>query len=117
MKNFTIMSIGFTAGIMSGLIGVGGAIVMIPGMTYFLGMSQHMASATSLTVIIPGAFFSSLVYHSFGQLDVALLALFAVGGMVGSLAGSSIMPHVHPFILKKIWSIVALLMAIKMGIS
>lgn len=117
MKNISTVGIGFTAGILSGLIGIGGGIIMLPGMTYILGMSQHMASATSLAVIVPGAFVSSLVYQSFGQLDLMLAAIFASGGVVGSLIGSSLMPHIRSLVLKRIWSIVALLMAIKMGMD
>lgn len=117
MKNVSIIGIGFIAGMISGLIGVGGAIVMVPGMTYFLGLSQHMASATSLAVIIPGAFISSLVYCSFGQLDLLWAMIFAIGGIIGSLIGSSLMPYIRPLVLKRIWSIVALLMAIKMGVD
>jgi uncharacterized membrane protein YfcA len=117
MKIFSILGIGFIAGIASGLIGIGGAIIMVPGMIYVLGLSQHMASATSLVVIIPGAIISSLVFHSFGQLDVTLTALFAAGGIVGCWAGSLLMPRVQPIILKRIWAVVALGMAIKMGVD
>lgn len=117
MKHISTVSIGFITGMFSGLIGVGGGIIMLPAMTYILGMSQHMASATSLAVIVPGALVSSLVYHSFGQLDLMLAAILAAGGVIGSLIGSSLMPHIRSLVLKKIWSMVALLMAIKMGMD
>lgn len=117
MRKFQTMLIGFGAGIVSGLIGIGGAIVMVPGMTYILMLSQHMASATSLAVIIPGAIVSTAVYYSFGQLDLILTSLFAIGGVVGSLVGSSLMPHIRASVLKRIWAIVALILAIKMGVD
>lgn len=117
MQKIKTLFIGLAAGIVSGLIGIGGAIVMVPGMTLFLGLSQYMASATSLAVVIPGALVSTAVYNSFGQLDLSLTILFAVGGVVGSFFGSSLMPHVRPIVLKRIWAITALLMAIKMGVD
>lgn len=117
MEKIKILVIGLIAGIVSGLIGIGGAIVMVPGMTLFIGLSQHMASATSLAVVIPGAMVSTAVYHSFGQLDLSLTALFAIGGVAGSFVGSSLMPHIRAIVLKRIWAVVALLMAIKMGMG
>jgi len=111
------MAIGFAAGILSGLIGIGGAILMVPGMIYFLGISQHMAQATSLAVIIPGAVVSAVVYYSYGQLNIHLSLLFAVGGVVGAYIGSSIMPLIKPDVLRKIFAAVAMAMAIKMGVS
>jgi uncharacterized membrane protein YfcA len=86
-------------------------------MTYILGLTQHMASATSLAVVIPGALVSTAIYHSFGKLDSSLTVLFALGGVVGSLVGSSLMPHIRPIVLKRIWAVVAMLMAIKMGME
>lgn len=117
MNRIKVILIGLVAGVVSGLIGIGGAIVLVPGMTYIVGLSQHMASATSLAVIIPGALVSTTVYHSFGQLDISLAALFAIGGIAGSFVGSSLMPHIRAVVLKRIWAVVALLMAIKMGLG
>jgi uncharacterized membrane protein YfcA len=117
MKRVQIILIGLAAGIVSGLIGIGGAIILVPGMIYFVGLTQYMASATSLAVIIPGAVVSTAVYHSFGQLDISLTLLFALGGIAGSFVGSSLMPHIKAVVLKRIWAVVALLMAIKMGMG
>jgi len=117
MKYGLAIAVGFVAGIASGLIGIGGGILLIPGMVYILGIQQHMAHATSLAVIIPGAIVSALVYHSYGQLDVVLAVMFAVGGMAGSYAGSTIMPKVKPVVLKRLFAVLALLMAVKMGVQ
>lgn len=107
--------IGVVTGIVGGLLGIGGAIVMVPCMVYFIGISQHSAHATSLAVVVPGAVMSALVYNSYGQLDIGLALLFAVGGMAGAFIGSALMPKVKPAVLKRIFAAVALLMAIRMG--
>jgi len=117
MALFKTLALGFAAGVVGGLIGIGGAIIMVPGMVYGLGLSQHMANATSLAVIIPGAVISSAVYFSFGQLDITLAALFAAGGMAGSFIGSSLMPKIKPQILRRIYAVLALAIAIRMGVS
>ena len=117
MQQMKTILIGFVAGIFSGLFGIGGALIMVPGMVHFLDIQQHNASATSLAVVIPGAFVSAFVYHSFGQLDVALAALFAVGGMAGVFVGSSLMPKIKPQVLKRIFAVLLLLLAVKMGVE
>ncbi|MBP2667104.1 MAG: Sulfite exporter TauE/SafE, partial [Firmicutes bacterium] len=55
MEKIKALLIGFTGGIVGGLLGIGGAIILVPLMVHYLGVSQHMAHATSLAVIIPGA--------------------------------------------------------------
>lgn len=107
--------IGVLGGTVGGLLGIGGTIIMVPCMVYFLGVSQHSAHATSLAVVIPGAVMSAFVYNSFGQLDLKLALLFAVGGMAGAYIGSTLLPKVRPAVLKRIFAVVALALAIRMG--
>lgn len=117
MNIFKAVLIGIVTGVASGLLGIGGAIIMVPCMVYFLGIPQHNAHATSLAVIIPGAVFGSLVYGSYGQLDLKLAALFALGGMVGAYIGSSLMTKVKPVVLRRIFAVFALLLALRMGVQ
>lgn len=117
MNTVKTMLIGFAAGIASGLLGIGGAIIMVPGMVYSLGLSQHMANATSLAVVIPGAVVSAAVYRSFGQLDTGLAALFAVGGMAGAYLGSSLLPKVQPAHLRRIFGVLTFALAVRMWFS
>ncbi|MDR3593063.1 MAG: sulfite exporter TauE/SafE family protein [Negativicutes bacterium] len=108
---------GALAGAVGGLLGIGGAIIMVPLMVYYLNFSQHSAHATSLAVIIPGAVMGALVYNSFGQLDLGLAALFAVGGMIGAYIGSSLLPKVKPKMLKRLFAVLALFLSIRMGLG
>lgn len=107
--------IGALGGAVGGLLGIGGAIILVPCMIYFLGVSQHSAHATSLAIVIPGAVMSAYVYNHFGQLDIGLAVLFAAGGMTGAYIGALLMPRVRPAVLKRIFAVVALAMAIRMG--
>jgi hypothetical protein len=117
VENLKALLIGFAGGVVGGLLGIGGAIILVPLMVSFLGVSQHMAHATSLAVIIPGAVVSAFVYKEFGQLDFGLAGLFAVGGIFGAFIGASLMPYVKPHILKMIFAVLALSIAIRMGVS
>lgn len=107
--------IGTAGGAVGGLLGIGGAIIMVPGMVYLLGVSQHSAHATSLAVVIPGAVMSAFVYNSFGQLDISLAIMFAVGGMAGAYIGSALLPKVRPAVLKRIFAVLALALSVRMG--
>lgn len=117
MRTLKTIAIGILAGIASGLLGIGGAIIMVPCMVHFLDLPQHSASATSLAVVIPGAIISAVVYHSFGQLDLSLAAMFAAGGIAGVFVGSSLMPKIKPKVLKRIFAVLTFLIAIKMGVG
>lgn len=117
MKKHIALLIGFVGGVVGGLLGIGGAIVLVPLMVNFLAVKQHMAHATSLAVIIPGAVVSALVYKGFGQLDFELAGLFAIGGIVGAYIGASLMPYIKPYVLKRIFAVVTLVIAIRMGVS
>jgi len=109
--------IGGAGGIGAGLIGIGGGIIMVPCMVSFLGLSQHEAHATSLAAIAPLAVISAIVYNSYGNLDVSLAMLFAVGGTVGAYIGSSLMPYIHPSMLKRLLAVICILTALKMGVG
>lgn len=117
MKVIKTLLIGVGAGLASGLLGIGGAIIMVPGMVYILGLSQYMANATSLAVVIPIAVVSAAVYQSFGQLDTTLAALFAAGGMAGAYLGAALLPRVQPEHLRRIFSVLTFALAVRMWFS
>ena len=83
-----IVLIGALTGLLSGLLGIGGAAILVPGMVDLLGMSQHRATGTSLFVIIPTAFVAAIVYAPGGQMDWSLAALFSVTAVLGATLGA-----------------------------
>jgi uncharacterized membrane protein YfcA len=80
--------IGLMSGVTSGLFGVGGGIVMVPAMMFFMGMEIHKAVGTSLLVIIPTAIIGSWKHHDQGNLvpraALALIPLAMLGGWIGA---------------------------------
>jgi uncharacterized protein len=83
--------IGFGAGLASGLLGVGGGIVMVPLLVALAHFSQHEAHATSLLAILPIAFVGALVYGNAGEADFAVGALLTAGSLFGAPIGARIM--------------------------
>jgi uncharacterized membrane protein YfcA len=81
--------IGFAAGTIAGLLGVGGGVLFVPGLVLFLDLTQHQAEATSLLAIIPVALVGALAQDRYGNVrrrDAMLLGLFSVVGAAGGVA-------------------------------
>ena len=84
-----LLIIGLLAGVLSGMVGVGGGILMVPMFVFFLGLTQHNAQGMSLAVMLPPVtFFAVYNYHKSGEIDwkMALIVslLFFIGGFIGS---------------------------------
>jgi len=110
-----LMLIGLLAGYLSGLVGVGGGILMVPLFIFFLGYSQYEAQGMSLAVMLPPVTFMAVYnYNKAGAIDwkMALIvsALFVVGGFMGSKTALSIDQQQ----LKKVFGGIMLIVALKM---
>lgn len=88
------IALGFAAGIASGLLGVGGGIVMVPGLVLGIGLGQHQAHATSLAAILPIGLVGFVVFAVSGDVDYALAGLLVVGALVGAPAGARAMAKI-----------------------
>jgi uncharacterized membrane protein YfcA len=111
----TILLIGLMAGFVSGALGVGGGIIIVPSLILFLGFSQHMAQGTSLAILLlPTGILAVMQYYKNGYVDfkvaLILMILFVVGAYLGSLVSTNIPDKM----LKKIFGIFMLLVSIKM---
>lgn len=84
-----VIAIGLAAGVVAGLLGVGGGVLFVPGLVIFLSLTQHQAEATSLLAIVPVALVGALRQDRYGNVrrrDGLLLGLFSVAGAAGGVA-------------------------------
>ncbi|HEX7197208.1 MAG TPA: sulfite exporter TauE/SafE family protein [Candidatus Limnocylindria bacterium] len=109
-----LLAIGLTAGMLAGLLGVGGGIVMVPAMVLFIGFDQHVAQGTSLLVIIPAAALGSFTHHRHGRLALRDAAALAAGGVLGALLGSVIALSLDEELLQRLFAILILAVAFRM---
>ncbi len=93
------ISIGIVAGVLSGLFGVGGGIVMTPGLDAFVPVSPIAAIATPLPVIFPTSITGAITYTKAGQVDRRAALLMAPTGLVGSVAGALATRWIDPALL------------------
>lgn len=115
-----IIIIGLFAGMLSGLVGIGGGIVLVPALVYFLNYSQHQAQGTSLGVLtFPVVLIAFLTYFydlkKMGEpIDFKVIGFLAIGFVAGSFIGSTMALKIDKEVLKKIFAVVLFYTAFKM---
>jgi uncharacterized protein len=113
-----LIFVGILAGILSGLVGIGGGIIMVPLLVLWLGFSQHQAQGTSLAVLmVPVTAAGVYNYYKQGYVDWRYAAVIAVFFVVGGFFGSKLAVTIDQKMLKKVFGIVLLLIASKMLLS
>jgi len=116
----TAIIIGLAAGILSGLVGVGGGIIMVPALVFFLNYTQHQAQGTSLAVLtLPVVILASLYYYHQCRvqgtpIDLKVVGLLAAGFLVGGFLGSKIALSINQDVLKKVFALILFYTAFKM---
>jgi uncharacterized membrane protein YfcA len=110
-----LVVIGLIAGVFGGMFGVGGAIIMIPALVYFLGVDQHTAQGTSVAIMLPPiGLFAAYNYYKAGQVNIWYAVIIAMAFMVGGYFGSKIAMVLPENIMKKVFGILLILVALKM---
>lgn len=110
-----LLIIGLAAGILSGLVGVGGGILMVPMFVFMLGMTQHNAQGMSLAVMLPPVTFLAVYnYHKAGEVDWRMAIIASALFFVGGYLGSKMALRIDQLLLKRIFGIMMLVVAIKL---
>jgi hypothetical protein len=113
-----LIVIGIITGVMAGMLGIGGAIIMIPALVFFMGFSQQTAQGTSLAVMLPPiGILAAYNYYKAGHVDFKFAIILAVCFLIGSYFGSKLALNLPQPLLKKIFGILLLLVAAKMLLS
>ena len=106
---FWLLLFGVAIGVVSGLLGIGGGILLIPGLMLLFGYSQAEAQGTSLAVMIPPiGIFAAMVYYQHGFVRLPVIGLIAVGFMIGAYFGARLVPHVPPTYLRLAFGVLLL---------
>ena len=114
--NWVLVSvIGLVAGVVSGVFGVGGAIVIVPGLVLLLGLPQHTANGTSLAaLLLPVGLLGTLEYYKRGQVNLAYAAVLAAGLFFGALAGAKLAGMLADATLRKAFAVFLILVAARL---
>jgi uncharacterized membrane protein YfcA len=111
-----LLLVGLAAGILSGLIGIGGSIIIVPALIYILGFSQKQAQGTSLGILLlPIGILAVMQYYKEGYMNVNYVVLVSLGFIVGGLIGSKLATtFISDEKLKRLFAIAMMLISIKM---
>lgn len=112
---FALIIIGVITGAISGILGIGGGIIMVPAMVYLLGFTQQQSVATSLAIMLPPvSIFAVINYYKAGFVDIKSALIIMCAFMIGSYISSKIAIDLPENIVKKCFSILLFVVAIKM---
>lgn len=110
-----LLIIGVFAGYISGLAGIGGGILLVPALVYFLGFSEHQAQGTTLALMLPPiGLLATWQYYKEGYVDIKVAAIIIIGFVLGNYLGGKLAINLSDGILKKIFALLMLLVSIKM---
>lgn len=110
-----LIVIGLCAGMLSGLVGIGGGVIIVPALVFFLAFSQKMAQGTSLGILLlPVGLLGAIQYYKQGYIDMRVVVIISLAFFLGSYFGSKIALSISQEALKKIFAILMIILAVKM---
>ena len=117
-REVLLIILGLAAGSFSGVIGLGGGVIIVPALVFLFGLSQHQAQGTTLALMVPPiGILAAYAYYQQGYVDIKIAALVCVGFLIGGWFGAKIAVHVSQTILQKIFAISLFLISLKMFFS
>jgi uncharacterized protein len=113
-----LVIIGLVAGFLSGMMGLGGAIILIPALIFFLSMDQRMAQGTTIAIMLPPiGLFAAYNYYRAGYVNVRYALVIAAVFMLGGYLGSKMALNIPVTVLKKVFAVVLAFIAVKMAFA
>lgn len=110
-----LLIVGLAAGFVSGSMGVGGGIVIVPALVFLLGFSQHEAQGTSLGVLVfPVVLLGAFQYYKNGYINIKVVLILAIAFVLGGYLGSLMAVHLPDRLLRKIFGFLVLAASLKM---
>lgn len=110
-----LLLLGLVAGILSGLIGIGGGVIIVPALIFLFGLSQHQAQGTTLALLVPPiGILAAWTYYQQGYVNLEIAAFVCLGFFLGGLVGAKIATNLSSVVLEKVFGIALLLIALKM---
>jgi uncharacterized membrane protein YfcA len=107
--------LGVTAGTLSGILGIGGGIIIIPALVYIFHFTQHQAQGTTLALMIPPiGLMAAYVYYTKGYINIPVAAIICIGFFVGGFFGGKLACYLSGSVLQKIFAVLLMVISLKM---
>jgi len=110
-----LLIIGILAGFSSGMVGIGGGIIIVPALVFFLGLTQHQAQGASIgMLLLPVGFLAALNYYKAGNLDITKSLIIGASFIVGAYFGSKVSLNIDGALMKRIFGVIIFLISLKL---
>ncbi len=107
--------LGLFAGAISGFVGIGGGIVIVPALVLLFGFNQKMAQGTTLALLVPPiGIFAAMTYYKHGHVNLYAAGFIVVGFLAGSLAAARYVDHLNEIAVTRIFAIFMIVVAVKL---
>jgi hypothetical protein len=115
MDIIAVLIVGVLAGVLSGLIGIGGGILIVPGLVYGLSMTQHRAQGTSLAaLLLPIGALAAWEYYKAGNVDLKVALVLAITIAISAYFGARLANHLSELVVRRIFATVLVVVAIRL---
>jgi uncharacterized membrane protein YfcA len=115
MISIEFILLGLLAGVLSGLIGIGGGIIIVPILVFFFGFTQHTAQGTTIALMVPPiGILAAWSYYQKGFVDLKVATLVCLGFVVGGFLGARFATDLSTALLERIFGGVLMIIAVKM---
>ena len=109
------LALGLLTGVCSGLVGIGGATIIIPALIFMFGLSQHTAQGTTLALMVPPiGILAAWTYYQKGFVDIKIAGFICIGFLIGGLFGAKLAVGLPAPLLKKMFGVFMLIISLKM---
>lgn len=110
-----LLLLGILAGYLSGLVGIGGGIILVPALIFIFGLSQHEAQGTTLALMIPPiGILAVMEYYKKQYVNLNFAIIIILGFVIGSYFGGKLAVGIPDYILKRIFAVLLIVIAVKM---
>ena len=115
MNQLLYVILGLVAGVFGGMFGIGGGTILIPALVYLLGLTQLQAQGTTLAAMVPPiGLLAAIRYWQAGNVKLSVAAMLCIGFFIGGLIGASFVQNISEPVLKKMFGIFLLVIAMNM---
>ncbi len=115
VQTLELVLLGLLAGAMAGILGIGGAVFVIPALVFLFGWSQHLAQGTTLAMLVPPiGILAAWQYYRAGHVDLKVAAILCAGFFIGGYFGGMAANHISDDTLRRVFGAALILIGLKM---
>jgi uncharacterized membrane protein YfcA len=113
-----LVGLGLGAGVLAGMFGIGGGLVIVPGLVLLIGLDPKTAAGTSLAaLVLPTGLLGAYEYYREGFMDVRAALIVAIGLFVGAYFGAKVVVGLDPLLMRRLYAVFLFVMGARMLIS